>query len=144
MKRLIVTLLLAAFALCPQPLEAEDDVLRARGVASAPVDMSYLDGADFSLFLGGAERGAVLYAAPASNAAEEIPVLPVSYDLREEGWKPPVRNQGGTALCWAFASAASIESNLALHNGYGETDISEYLFGYMSLQDVSADKPSFT
>lgn len=55
-----------------------------------------------------------------------------------------MRDQGGTALCWAFASAASIESNLALHNGYGETDVSEYLFGYMSLQDVSGDKPSFT
>ena len=142
MKHLIVTLLLAAFALCPQPLEASDGLARARGVAPAPVDMSYLDGADFSLFLGGAERGAASYTA--SNAAEEIPALPVSYDLREEGWNPPVRDQGGTALCWAFASAASIESNLALHNGYGETDVSEYLFGYMSLQDVSGDKPSFT
>ena len=144
MKHLIVTLLLAAFALCPHPLEASEGFARARGVAPAPVDMSYLDGADFSLFLGGTERGAAPYAAPASNAAEEIPALPVSYDLREVGWKPPVRNQGGTALCWAFASAASIESNLALHNGCGETDVSEYLFGYMSLQDVSAEKPSFT
>lgn len=77
MKRLIITLLLAAFALYPQPLEAEDDVLRARGVASAPVDMSYLDGADFSLFLGKTERKAASYAAPASNAAEEISTLPV-------------------------------------------------------------------
>ena len=144
MKHLIVTLLLAAFALCPQLLEASEGFARARGVAPAPVDMSYLDDADFSLFLGKTERKAASYAAPASNAAEEISTLPVSYDIREKGWNPPVRDQGGTALCWAFASAASIESNLALHNGYGETDVSEYLFGYMSLQDVSAEKPSFT
>lgn len=144
MKRLIITLLLAALALCPQPLEAGSGAARVRGVASAPVDMSYLDGADFSLFLGGAEHKAVSLAAPASDAEEEISTLPPSYDLREKGWNPPLRDQGNSPLCWAFASAASIESNLALHNGYGETDVSEYLFGYMSLQDVSGDKPSFT
>lgn len=43
MKRLIITLLLAALALCPQPLEAGSGAARVRGVASAPVDMSYLE-----------------------------------------------------------------------------------------------------
>lgn len=55
-------------------------------------------------------------------------MLPVSFDLREEGRVTPVRHQGPTALCWAFAANASLESGL-LTRGGGEYDLSEYLFG---------------
>jgi C1A family cysteine protease len=33
------------------------------------------------------------------------------FDLRELGWNPPVRTQGGCGSCWAFAAAASFEAN---------------------------------
>ena len=46
--------------------------------------------------------------------------LPSSYDLRDENRVSPIRNQGQHGTCWAFASIASIESNL-LTQGY--TDI---------------------
>ncbi|HKL38576.1 MAG TPA: C1 family peptidase, partial [Bacteroidales bacterium] len=36
--------------------------------------------------------------------------LPARYDLREEGYVSPVRNQGAFGTCWAFAAIGSIES----------------------------------
>ena len=38
--------------------------------------------------------------------------LPSSYDLRDYGLVTPVRNQGGSGSCWAFATLAAIESYL--------------------------------
>lgn len=39
-------------------------------------------------------------------------VLPSAFDLRKTGRLPPVRDQGATGNCWAFASLACLESYL--------------------------------
>ena len=38
--------------------------------------------------------------------------LPASYDYREEGRAPQVKNQGSLGTCWAFASTMALESSL--------------------------------
>ena len=38
--------------------------------------------------------------------------LPPTYDLRDYGRLPPIKNQGGCGSCWAFASYGSLESCL--------------------------------
>jgi len=45
-------------------------------------------------------------------ASLEIPTLPSSYDLRDHNLISPVKTQENENLCWAFASNASLESNL--------------------------------
>ena len=45
-----------------------------------------------------------------SRETEEY--LPVSYDYREEGRAPQVKNQGSLGTCWAFASMMALESSL--------------------------------
>ena len=37
--------------------------------------------------------------------------LDVSYDIRNEGYAPTVRNQGNAQTCWTFATMAAMESN---------------------------------
>ena len=50
--------------------------------------------------------------------------LPSSFDLREEGGVTPVKDQNPYGDCWAFASMASVESNLKYTTGK-EVDLSE-------------------
>lgn len=49
---------------------------------------------------------------------------PESYDLRTLNLLTPVKDQGKTGLCWAFAACAAMESN-ALKQGLGTFDLSE-------------------
>ena len=57
--------------------------------------------------------------------------LPPKYSLKEEGLLPPVRNQGGYGICWAYATIAAAESNV-IKKGIGGTnvDLSEMQFLY--------------
>lgn len=43
---------------------------------------------------------------------KEQPKLPESFDLRQEGRAPKVRDQGQFETCWAFASLTALESTL--------------------------------
>lgn len=63
----------------------------ASGLIPSPVDFSRLNSLVFS--------------------AE--PEIPSAYDLRAEGRITPAKDQGLSGACWAFASFASLESNLA-------------------------------
>ena len=119
-----------------------------RDVPPSPVDLSYLDGADFSEFIGSAAEefapgGGTAAARNASNDGGEAGLFPRRYDMRDYGFLTPVRNQSALGVCWAFSSCASMESNL-LKKGRGEYDLSEWQLGYQSRQDVSPDKPSFS
>ncbi|NLK28051.1 MAG: hypothetical protein GX306_06880 [Clostridiales bacterium] len=64
-------------------------------------------------------------------------VLPDKYDLRQQGYVTPVRNQGSIGACWTFSTYGSLEStvkkfsgedydfseiHMALHNGVTTAD----------------------
>ena len=55
----------------------------------------------------------------AAGTAGADSTLPVSFDLRNEGVVPPLRNQMSWGTCWAFASIAACETNylMQVRNG---------------------------
>ena len=58
------------------------------------------------------------------------------YDAREDGYVTPPRNQGACGACYAFGSAADVESRL-LMMGEGEYDLSENSIKECHYQDSS-------
>jgi C1A family cysteine protease len=50
--------------------------------------------------------------------------LPSSFDWRDFGGLPPVRNQGGCGSCWAFATVGPLECNIKIKDGI-TVDLSE-------------------
>ena len=50
--------------------------------------------------------------------------LPAYWNSASNGWMTPVKNQGSLGNCWAFATLATIETQL-LKSGRGEYDFSE-------------------
>lgn len=85
---------------------------RPTGYVPSPVDLSHLDGADYSRFLGRrSDRGDA--------------TLPVSYDLRAEGRVTPVRDQGPFGTCWSFAAIGAAESSYLTQGLGGTPDLSE-------------------
>ena len=129
-------------------LSSDGEARALRDVPPSPVDLSYLDGADFSEFIKSAaeefaQGGGAAAARSASSEGGAASLFPRRYDMRDYGFLTPVRNQSALGVCWAFSSCASMESNL-LKKGRGEYDLSEWQLGYQSRQDVSPDKPSFS
>ncbi|WFN33909.1 lectin like domain-containing protein [Methanogenium sp. S4BF] len=61
------------------------------------------------------------YSAPTVTDAA---ILPVRFDLRDEGRVTPVRDQGQCGSCWAFATYGSLESTYLTDTGEAE-DFSE-------------------
>jgi len=45
--------------------------------------------------------------------AEEVAALPTTWDSRNKGWIPAVRNQGQCGSCWAFSAAATMSATWA-------------------------------
>lgn len=43
--------------------------------------------------------------------------LPIKYDLRDDGFVSPIRNQGYSGSCWAFGGLSNLESYLLMHHG---------------------------
>ena len=52
-----------------------------------------------------------------TNNSIAVDKLPSKFDLRDFGWISPVRFQGDNDDCWAFATAASMESSLLRSTG---------------------------
>lgn len=105
--------------LCAAPAVAED----------YEYGTGYVDpGFDFPTSYGFADDPKVDYAVS----------LPSSYDLRDESRVSQVRDQGQHGTCWAFASIASMESNL-LTQGYTDVDLSERHLVYFTYnhQDIA-------
>ncbi len=57
-------------------------------------------------------------------SAAPLQALPTSFDWRELGGTTPIKNQGGCGSCWAFATAAPLESQIKLQCG-ATVDLSE-------------------
>ncbi len=82
-----------------------------------------------------AEHDFLMTAVGDSAVYEADASLPVSYDLRTEGFSTSVKNQKRTETCWAHAALASAESNMLKtgladkviqkNNLTGELDLSE-------------------
>jgi C1A family cysteine protease len=57
--------------------------------------------------------------------AEEVAALPTTWDSRNKGWIPAVRNQGQCGSCWAFSAAATMSANYAKKHGGSPLILSE-------------------
>ena len=63
------------------------------------------------------------------------------FDLRDEGFVTPVKNQDPYETCWTFATTASAESNI-LMNGYEENpDLSELQLGWYTYNRNADTQP---
>jgi C1A family cysteine protease len=49
----------------------------------------------------------------AEPTAEEVAALPTSWDSRNKGWIPAVRNQASCGSCWAFSAVATMAGTYA-------------------------------
>lgn len=56
--------------------------------------------------------GTKKHGASVSAASKSTSSLPVSYDLRNKKTVTPIKSQGYSGACWAFATLKSLESNL--------------------------------
>lgn len=62
--------------------------------------------------------------------------LPSSYDLRDYGFVTPVKDQGNTANCWAFATMAALESHLLKTENTSYTLSPQWDFSENNLKNV--------
>lgn len=76
------------------------------------------------------------FASAAAAAVRPDKSLPASYDCRVSGLVSPVRDQGACGACYAFSTAADLESRL-LGGGYGQFDLSENSLKECHYQDSS-------
>ena len=72
----------------------------------------------------GTDHYAKAVAEAVAAAADPGKTLPLSYDARQLGRVSPVKNQDNCGACYAFSSAADLESKI-LGAGLGEFDLSE-------------------
>lgn len=76
------------------------------------------------------------YAAAVESAAKADKVLPAVYDARALGWVSAVKDQEDCGACYAFSSAADLESKV-LRAGEGAYDLSENGMKECHYQDSS-------
>lgn len=71
--------------------------------------------------------------------ARKAASLPLSYDLREHNLETPIKDQGVTGACWAFAAIKASESNSILNNitNIDNTDFSENHLAWYSYNGTS-------
>jgi C1A family cysteine protease len=61
------------------------------------------------------------------------------FDLRDNGYVSPIRNQNPYGDCWAFATMGSMEST-ALRNGMNPADFSEKHLAYFTYTDIDQNR----
>lgn len=58
-----------------------------------------------------------LFSDPRAGQAAEKSLLPYSYDMREEGFMPPIRSQSPWGTCWAHAMLGTVEASAMMKYG---------------------------
>ncbi len=76
---------------------------------------------------------------PAGQYVPSSSYLPTKFDWCEEGFCPPVRQQGMCGSCWAFATVVPLEVNIARANGGSAPDLSEQYLVSCNNDDWSCD-----
>lgn len=66
--------------------------------------------------------------------------LPISYDLRQNGGFPGIRNQNPHGTCWAFSSIGSLESAYHMKYPSEDIDLSEMHLAYFAYGDTRPGK----
>jgi len=70
-------------------------------------------------YASGKRWDAVTLGTEAHDDSEDVPVesLPADVDWREKNVVTPAKNQGGCGSCWAFSTAETLESHIAIKTG---------------------------
>jgi len=79
-----------------------------------------LTGPEFAkLYASGKRWDAVTLGSQPHDSSADVPVssLPSSVDWREKNVVTPAKNQGGCGSCWAFSTAETLESHIAIKTG---------------------------
>ena len=121
---IIMSLAMGTAAAAPVPHLDTTAVKSAR-----PID-------DGGYMVPGFETGHFAKAAEANLRPDKV--LPARYDARTLGLVTPVRNQGACGACYAFSSAADLESKIAV-DGLGSFDLSEESMKSCNYQGTGCD-----
>ncbi|WP_405295682.1 C1 family peptidase [Methanobrevibacter sp.] len=81
------------------------------------------------------------------NNSSAVTKLPSKFDSREKGWTSPIKYQGDSYSCWAFATAAALESSLLKSTGklynLSEDNINNLQLKYYSEGDLRNNHTGF-
>lgn len=111
------------------PLKTSENttILLHTGRTPSPVDLSHLAGKSLL---------------PAGKMAASS-TFPENYDLRDEGFVSPVRNQNPYGTCWTFAAMASMESTAMKLLDAESADLAEWDLAYYGYVDESQELVAF-
>lgn len=65
----------------------------------------------------------------------DFSVMPAAYDLRDRGFVPPVKDQGGYGTCWGFAATGATEISILAELGITAEEYAEIAGEPMSLSE---------
>ena len=74
-----------------------------------------------------------------ANLSSNTQTLPIKVDLRNTGKVTPVKSQGYTGTCWAWATVAAAETSIANSTGQSATNYSAYHAAYFGLTPLSSN-----
>ncbi len=74
-----------------------------------------------------------------AGLASDSETLPEKVDMRSTNKVTPVKSQGATSTCWAWAAAATSETSIANSTGQAATDFSPFQFAYFAYTPLSSN-----